>query len=94
MILRRLRTTQHAFCPQTAAAGGVGVADAVFTVIFKKLAVTAVNTRGKVERLKLATESPVRIAVPNFCYTGLHHIAKEMVIDRAAHVAQIGIAIV
>ena len=94
MILRRLRTTQHAFCPQTAAAGGMSVANAVFPVLFKELAMTAVNAGGKVEFFKLSAESSVCVAVPDGFYTGLRHIAEEMVVDGPADIAQIGIAIV
>ena len=72
----------------------MGIADAVFPIVFKHLAMTAVNARGKIKFFKFPTECPVFIAIPNFCHTGLHDIAEKVMVNGPADIAQVGVAIV
>ena len=70
-----LRTTEHAFGPEAAATGGVGIADAVFLVLFKQLAVAAVEAGCEFKIVKLSAEGLVFLAVPDFGQGLLHDIA-------------------
>ena len=56
-FLSMLRTTQHALRPEAAAAGGVGIADAVFLVFLKQLAMSAVKAGGELKTIELSAES-------------------------------------
>ena len=89
-----LRTAQHALCPEAAAAGGVGIADTVFPVLFKQLTVTAVETGGKIKFVELSSEGLIRFAVPDIRQRLLLDIAERAMSDLPADIVHIGIAIV
>jgi hypothetical protein len=58
-------TTQHTLSPQTTAAGGVGITNAVLPIVLKQFTVTAVNTGGEIKVIKLPAEGFVFLTVPN-----------------------------
>ena len=89
-----LRTTQNAFCPEAATAGGVGVADAVFLVFRKQFTVSAVEAGSEFEIIKLSAEGPVFFGVPDIRQRLLLHITEGAVGDLPADITHIGVAVV
>ena len=72
----------------------MGIAEAVGGVVGKSLAMAAVHAGRKVEVIKLASESPVFIAVPNLSNAVFPDAAKGAVIYLAAHIAHVCVAVV
>ena len=89
-----LRTTQHTLRPEAAAAGGVGIADAVFLVLGEQFAVSAVKAGGKFKIIELSAEYLIFPGIPDLRQRLLLHIAKAAVGDLPADVVQIGVAVV
>ena len=58
-------TAQHALGPEAAAAGGVGISDAVLLVFLKQLAVTAVKAGCKFKFVEFSAEGLVGRASPD-----------------------------
>lgn len=75
-FLYYLWTAQHTFRPKTAAAGGVGVADAVFFVFLKQLTMSAVKAGGELEIIELSAEHLVFSGIPDIRQRLLLHIAE------------------
>ena len=88
-----LRAAQHTLCPEAAAAGGMGIADAVFLVLFEQLAVSAVEAGSEFEIIKLSAEGSVFFGIPDIRQRLLLHIAEGAVGDLPADVVHIGIAV-
>ena len=80
--------TQDAFCPETAATGGMCISDAVFLILGKQLAMTAINTGREVKVIKLPAEGFVFCAVPDLRQGLLMNAAKGATADLALYVVQ------
>ena len=80
-------TAQHALCPEAAAAGGVGIPDAVFFVFSKQLAVAAVETGSEFEIIEFSAEYLVFLGIPDLSQGLRCDIAEGAVGDLPADVA-------
>ena len=89
-----LRTAQHTLCPEAAAAGGVGVADAVFLICFKQLAMAAVEAGSKIKFVELSAEGFVFLTAPDFSQRLLLDVSEGTMGDFPADIVHIGIAVV
>ena len=90
----RSGAAQHTLCPEAAAAGGMGIADAVLLVFLEQLAMATVKAGGKIEFVELSAEGLIFLAVPHICQRLLLDIAEGAMGDLPADVVQIGIAVV
>ena len=87
-------TAQNALGPEAAAAGRVGIADAVLLVFREQLAVAAVKAGGKLEIVEFPPESPVLGAVPDLGDPKLVDAAEGAVGDLPLDIIQPGVAVV
>ena len=74
-----LRTTQHTLRPEAAAAGGVGIADAVFLVLGEQFAVSAVKAGGKFKIIEPSAEYLIFPGIPDLRQRLLLHIAEAAI---------------
>ena len=80
-------TAENTLCPQTAAAGGMDIADAVFPVVFEHFTVAAVNAGGEIKIIEFPAESPVICAVPDFGQGKFLHISEGVMINGSPDIA-------
>ena len=86
----RLWTAQDALCPEAAATGGMGIADAVFLVFREQFAMSAIQAGSEIEIVKLPPKYPVFPGIPDIRQRLLLHISKGTVGDLPADIVHIG----
>ena len=89
-----LRAAQYPLCPEAAAAGGMGIADAVLLILLEQLTVAAVETGGKFKFIIFSAEGLVFPAVPDLGQGLLLDIAEGAVGDLPADIVHVSVAVV